>query len=221
MNSVLMIAHSFPPEGNAGTYRSLRFVRQLTKIGWQTAVISVTPHRYERHDPELQSLVPSETEVTYVRARDPWQGFQAWRAGRAQTQSSSVSPKERDGIRSAQHSQFRSGIREAVRTAEEWFYYPDRAAPWIKPAADAAVQACRSRRADVIWASALPISSWLVAERASRRIGVPYVLDLRDPYGLNYYESEQRRPYWSRRADRRNLYRLFEGAQPSSLCLTP
>src|SRR5687768_9418694 len=40
MKSVLMIAYFFPPEGNAGVYRPLRFVRQLSKIGWSTAVVS-------------------------------------------------------------------------------------------------------------------------------------------------------------------------------------
>ena len=31
MKSVVMIAYFFPPEGSAGTYRSLRFIRQLVK----------------------------------------------------------------------------------------------------------------------------------------------------------------------------------------------
>ena len=35
MKSVLMIAYYFPPDGSAGVYRPLRFVRHLAARGWQ------------------------------------------------------------------------------------------------------------------------------------------------------------------------------------------
>ena len=70
MKSVLMIAYFFPPEGSAGTYRPLRFVRQLSKMGWSTSVVSADPYHYERYDPDLLGLVPSETEIVRVRGRD-------------------------------------------------------------------------------------------------------------------------------------------------------
>jgi len=58
MKSVVMIAYNFPPEGNAGTYRPLRFVGHLLSIGWQPTVITLETDFYERYDSSLLSLVP-------------------------------------------------------------------------------------------------------------------------------------------------------------------
>src|SRR6266704_3443371 len=84
MRSVIMIAYAFPPEGNAGVYRPLRFVRHLPTVGWDPRVIALDTHYYERCDPGLLDLVPSATEVIRVRNRDPWQSIQTRRAQRIQ-----------------------------------------------------------------------------------------------------------------------------------------
>src|SRR5881397_2126113 len=78
--SVVMIAYSFPPEGNAGAYRPLRFVRSLTRSDWEVHVISAGTKNHEREDPGLLSLVPEAVEVVQVRSCDPWQALQARRA---------------------------------------------------------------------------------------------------------------------------------------------
>lgn len=77
-----MIAYFFPPEGNAGSYRPLRFARALSSSGWQVRVISVKPYGYERYDPELLKAVPKEVEVMRVPERDWWQALQVWRRKR-------------------------------------------------------------------------------------------------------------------------------------------
>jgi len=100
-----------------------------------------------------------------------------------------------------------------VNTVEACYYNPDIARPWIKPAIEATVKLCNRRRQDVIWATAGPISSWFVAYRVSQHTDVPYVLDLRDPHGLNYYEWELLWPKWIRRKVKRNIHQSLEGAQ--------
>jgi hypothetical protein len=213
MKSVVMIAYFFPPEGSAGTYRPLRFVRHLAKNGWRTSVIAADPYRYERYDPDLLSSVPSETEVVRVRARDPWQALQAWREQRFNESVSGVSLKVADQMRAAQYRPLRSLVRTAVRTAEACFYQPDLAKYWIPPAVEATTELCRRQHADVIWATAGPVSAWLVARQASHRVGVPYVLDLRDPHGLSYYDEEIRRPSWVQHKNWHNMYQLFRRAR--------
>ena len=213
MKSVLMISYYFPPEGSAGVYRSLRFVRHLSKMGWGISVISVDPYRYERYDPQLLTLVPSETEVIRVKGRDLWQAIQAWRSKRMEKKLAGASVAQLEQVRVVQHANFRSRAREAVRTAEAWYYLPDMAMPWIRPAIQATVQACARKLPKVIWATVGPISSGVVAQKASERTGIPYVLDFRDPWGLGYFEHEVNRPRWTDRRARRLMYRILERAQ--------
>lgn len=214
MKSVVMIAYFFPPEGNGGVYRSLRFVRHLSKMGWLASVISGAPYRYERYDPELLQLVPSETEVIRVRGRDLWQVLQAKRAERMHKRLAGAPSEAVSQIREAQNAPLRTRVREMVRPVEGWYYRPDMAMPWIRPAVSATLRLCTDKSPNVIWATAGPVSSCIVAQRAAKRAGVPYVLDFRDPWGLDYYyESEVKKPTWVKLANRRTLYRLLKEAR--------
>ena len=213
MKSVIMIAYFFPPEGNAGVYRPLRFVRHLPTMGWNASVISLDTDCYERYDPGLLGLVPSDTEVIRVRRRDPWQSLQTRRAQRIQKKFTRAPVETVARLHVAQQAPVRSFLREVVRKAEAWCYHPDMAMRWIRPAVKATVNMSARQRPDVIWATAGPLSSFVVAQRASQRTGVPYVLDFRDAWTITYNDFEARQPAWATRLERRSLYRLLEGAQ--------
>jgi hypothetical protein len=215
MKSVVMIAYCFPPDGSAGVYRPLRFIRHLPAMGWSASVIAadLAPHGWTRYDPALLALVPSETEVIRVRSRDLWQAVQAWRARHIQEKLSSAPIAAAERLRDTHDAPARSLLRETVRTLEAWCYHPDMAKGWISPALKATLGVCSRRKPHVIWATGGPWSSFIVAERASQRTSVPYVLDFRDSWTLTPDPFEARRPAWAKRSDRRTLHRLFERAQ--------
>jgi hypothetical protein len=61
---VLMVAYHFPPlAGSSGIQRTLRFVQQLPRYGWDPMVLSVDPRAYERTSDDLMSDVPAGTIV--------------------------------------------------------------------------------------------------------------------------------------------------------------
>src|SRR5690348_11388410 len=134
MKSVLMVAYHFPPEGNAGSYRPLRFVRHLPSHGWQPTVVTLETNLYERYDPSLVSLIPSGIDVIRVRNRDPWQAFQARRRQHVQQLIESSSPAEVARIHSAHHGRIRALLRTAVHSVEAYVYCPDISTGWIDPA---------------------------------------------------------------------------------------
>ena len=88
MQSVVMIAFNFQPNGSAGVHRPLRFVRHLPPRGWHPTVVAANNPHQGRYDPGLLSLVPDQVEVVRVSGEDFWQWFQAWRAGRSLERSS-------------------------------------------------------------------------------------------------------------------------------------
>src|SRR5689334_10770737 len=118
MNSVLMIAYGFPPEGNAGVYRPLRFVRYLPYFGWRPTVVTLKADIYERYDPALLKQIPDGMEVIRVRNPDLWQKFLANRAKRVHEKISSASAEETAQILAAQQKPVRSRVRELVRSLE-------------------------------------------------------------------------------------------------------
>lgn len=174
--------------------------------------MSADPYQCERYDPELLTMVPKETDVIRVRATDPWQAFQAWRGSRVQSELSGAPVEKVEGLRAKHHAPLRSRIREAIRSAEAYYYLPDLRRPWIRPAVNATSVVCGRKHPDILWATLGPVSSGVVALKTSQRTGIPYVLDFRDPWELAYYESELRRSKSISRLAYRNMYELLKGA---------
>jgi glycosyltransferase involved in cell wall biosynthesis len=215
MKSLVMIAHSFPPDASAGVYRPLRFLRQLPSMGWSVSVVAADPADTisTRHDPELLTLIPEHVDVIRVRCRDPWHVIQVRRAQRTENPPAPGPVASQNGHRASHNGMLRSHVREFVRTVEAWCYHPDLIQGWITPAVEATIRACKSTKAQVIVATGGPWSSFVVADRASRRTGIPYVLDFRDSWTLAHDEFWAKRPSWAKHLDRRTLSGLFERAQ--------
>ncbi|MCA9468941.1 MAG: hypothetical protein KC643_26350 [Nitrospira sp.] len=208
-----MIPYFFPPEGSAGVYRPLRFVRQLVSMGWETTVVTGHPSHYERYDPQLVAQIPKETEILRVRAYDSWQAVQAWRGRRLHHKLSDATLEMVDRVYARQKSPLRTWMRSFMHDIESFYYFPDRARPWICQAVNVSRKSCLRKHPIAIWATIGPVSAGVVAQQTSLLTGIPYILDFRDPWELYYYESESQRPQSVIRRAHRTMYRLLEGAQ--------
>jgi glycosyltransferase involved in cell wall biosynthesis len=208
-----MIAHHFPPEGAAGVHRPLRFVRALPAIGWRPVVISCDKLAYERYDPGLLALVPPGTDIRRVPAWDPWLALQAARMRRSEQQQAAQASSPREQRPAQDEARHRAIVRHVIRRVEAWCYHPDLAMRWIRPAVTETVKVCARTGADVIWATAGPVSALVVAHRASSRAGVPYVLDFRDAWTITYNAFEAIRPAWAIQRDRKAMARMLRGAR--------
>lgn len=213
MRSVVMIAYGFPPEGAAGVYRPLRFVRHLPALGWLPTVVTRDARHFTRYDPQLLTLIPEGTKVIRAPHRDPWLSLQDYRARRFQTRDIERNSNENSDAPPDEHSShLRVFARRLVANVESMIYRPDPAMWWMHSATQAAVEACRHEHASAIWATGGPWSSLVVARRVSRRTGIPFVIDLRDSWTLTQSDFERRQPRWIQAADRRLLRRLFRDA---------
>lgn len=66
-----MIAFHFPPfAGSSGVQRTLRFVQQLPRFGWQPIVLTAHPRAYEKTSQDLLKDVPSGVIVERAFALD-------------------------------------------------------------------------------------------------------------------------------------------------------
>ncbi len=215
MKSVLMIAYWFPPDGSAGVYRPLRFVRHLSKMGWSPTVLSadLAPHSWSRYDPELLHMVPPETEVVSVRSSDWWQAIQARRTARIQRNEGGYSGSLANGLFKTNRTTLWSKLRHSVRIGEAFCYHPDTEMGWINPGYEAGLKLCSQKNLDVIWATAGPVSSFVIAQKLSHTTRIPYVLDFRDAWTITFNEFEARRPKWIRRLDHTRMFRLLKEAQ--------
>ena len=209
-----MVAYYFPPDGSAGVYRALRFVRHLPQRGWTPAIVTLDTDAHPRPDPQLLELVPSEVDVVRVPDPDVWKRIQARREEGTRVTLRDADASQAASVRRSHQRPVRRLARHIVRTIEGSVYYPDTARFWIRPAVAATVAMCREKQASTILATGGPWSSFFAAKEASRHTGVPYVLDFRDSWTLTLNEDfEIWRPSWAERRDRRLLMDLFAGAR--------
>ena len=157
--------------------------------------------------------MPDQVEVVRVSGEDIWQRFQAWREQGSLRRHSEAGLPKSSTTHEVKTSSARSFIRNMIRNCEGWYYHPDLAMPWIKPAVSATAQVCQKARAKVIWATGGPWSSFVIARKVSLQTGVPYVLDFRDSWTLALPPFEISRPEWAKRRDRGLLFQLFKDAQ--------
>jgi glycosyltransferase involved in cell wall biosynthesis len=158
-------------------------------------------------------MIPTEIEVIRIKAGDLWQTVQAWRSQRVQGTFPLAPGDKTNEVANGQYSSFRARLRELARIAEAWWYHPDMASPWIDSAVEATVDVSLRKRVSVIWATAGPVSSFYVAQLASRKAEIPYVLDFRDAWTITHNDFEARRPAWAIRRDRKKMYELLHEAQ--------
>lgn len=200
MKRILIIAYIFPPSGGAGVQRTTKFVNYLPDYNWLPIVLTVTPSNYGVTDISHMQGLSNKVEIIRSFFFDPIARY-----------SSSVSPIYDVGnfSESSFLKRLENHIKLLLRSIavkgwvfiEKYFLIPDQAVLWIPFALVAGMLAAWRSNYDIIYATGEPYSSFITARILSKLTGVPYVIDMRDPWTLSTYRKEQR-PGWRESIER-------------------
>lgn len=200
MNRVLIIAYSFPPGGGAGVQRTSKFVRYLLEYGWLPTVLSVIPSAYGILDDSLTSEIPDNIEIIRNPHFDP-----VARLSKPPVVNTAIRDKASSIPPRLYIASFYKPLRSLLRTVyiaiEQNILIPDQAILWSPRAILAGIKASKRKKFDLLYATGEPYSAYFTAWTLSRFTGVPYVLDMRDPWTLSPYRSE-RRSNWRKSIER-------------------
>jgi glycosyltransferase involved in cell wall biosynthesis len=160
---VLMLAYVFPPLGGGGVQRTLKFVRYLEPLGWDTTVVSTRSRLYPARDPSLLQEVPPATHVirTHALPLAHWIGL-------------------------ALH-------RLRLMRSFAWVTWPDGGLGWAPFALLAGLRAVRGEHPDVLFSTSPPHGAHLAALLIQRLTGIPWVADFRDEWSVDAHRADQPR----------------------------
>ncbi len=185
MKRVLMLAYYFPPSKAAGTFRTLRFVRDLPASGWQPSVLTVRPETYLANDldSDLLGKVPASVRVARTPAPPLHRMYKSlhaqakqWlRPGRTQAALAVAAPTSGNATPAAGSTDL---LYMLSRT-------PDVDAGWYAWALVRGLALIARERPDVLYATGGPWTTFLVARDLARLTHLPLVLDYRDPWTAN------------------------------------
>lgn len=180
---VFWISYPFPPAVSAGVFRSARFLKYLGQFGWRPAVFTVEPDEKKvLTDQSLETLIPDQIEVhaAPMWRPDQWSSkWLGWMKPRRQKTSELESRRPNTGI-SKQRVDQPQGLLPELR--QRILATPDPKIWWARPAFGKALRILRRSQFDAIFSTAPPHSSHLLGLWLKRRIGIPLVLDFRDPW---------------------------------------
>lgn len=160
----LLLAYKFPPHSvGVAHHRPEALYKHLHRFGWDCDVI--TAEREGTPDDVVQT--PDRSWVRSIRQEGSPEAALKSRIGRnLHTGTGTV---RREMIRR---------IKLLMRLSPKWH---DEFAGWSYSIEDTIMETARERGSDVIWASCSPYTLAPVAVKCARKLGIPCVIDLRDP----------------------------------------
>ncbi len=202
MKGVLVISYYWPPSGGPGAQRVVKFVRYLPWFGWEPIVLTVEKGEFPYHDPSLAEDVPEDLPVFRARSVDPFAIYKKF-TGRSQAEGIPV------GLLTHRPRSFKERLATAVRSN---VFIPDARIGWVPFARRKAMQIIRRYPIDLVFVSSPPHSSQLIGTYIKKKVGIPYVADLRDPWtDIRYYQFVQR-SHLTRKLDARLERKVLETA---------
>jgi glycosyltransferase involved in cell wall biosynthesis len=164
-----MVAYIFPPLGGGGVLRTLKFARYLPDFGWSPMVLTCRDGGGLPLDESLEGDIPERLSVE--RVTDPMGRFR-----RRREPGSGSKPGKGTPLR-----------RAAARMMR---FFPGDYPAWTLKVLGTGKSLIRRRDFDLVYSTSSPPDNHLIARFISRRKGIPWVADFRDPWTWNYlYEK--------------------------------
>jgi hypothetical protein len=207
---VLFVSYWFAPFSTMASIRASKLVQHLIAQGLDVRVLTA-----DATDEDKSLAFGGPREVIHYT---PWDraGHQIDRlravfSGRRPTEGA-VAPAKPASETAAKPASQKSALKEALRnTYRDVVDWPDSRAGWRQHAVDAGMKLMANWRPDVIYATAPPATTLIVADQLSRKAKLPWVAELRDLWTDNpYYEYSRTRHALERIWDQRVLSRATE-----------
>lgn len=183
MKNILMITPFFAPYSHAAVYRAHRFAKYLPRFGWKPYVLTTGKSFLYFVDPTLLDDLPKEVEI--IRARHIDLTFSGLKSLFEKTVTNSRSikgPMPSDLTAGLQNEGKEDFLRTAIdKIRDGIIFLPDRYITWYPFALKKAEEIIGSNHIGVIYSTALPFTSHLIAMKLKKRFGIPWIADFRDP----------------------------------------
>ena len=163
---ILIIAYVFPPIAYAGTHRTLRLCKYLSRLGDELHVITIKVQRDLHNDFDLLNKVKNEVTIHRTKTIDVWRYYQKYKGRFLKTKT----------------GQF---IDRIMSFFIEILSQPDHMNLWVPFAVTTARGIIKRHHIDLIYTTSPPHSQLLTGYLLKKMTNLPWIADLRDPILFN------------------------------------
>ena len=198
---MVVVSYHFPPDPAVGAQRWGKLVRYAVERGWQVEVVTRDPGQLERRDPSGATGIPADVRVHAVphrprRAGGMERGLRAlYRALKSAVRGNgrktagatvaAASPRfvPSDSLGREEMARWPRSLRAWVRMHHAWMELSD-GERWARDAEAVVAGIIADRGASLIVTCGPPHTIHRAGEVVHERTGIPWVVDLRDPWSL-------------------------------------
>lgn len=192
---ITLVSFHYPPDPNIGAVRPETFANSLRTWGHEVTVVSAASPQWGLvEQPDV--LRTDWLDLQYLQMVRGPRAETAHRnrsSHRPEIASENVAnePTRRGGLNSVLAPGSR--LRRAIATSRSnLIEIPDERGGWIRSATAAALDAAQDHGCDLLLASGPPFSAFVVAHRAARSLGIPWIADYRDLWSSSSYYGRSR-----------------------------
>ena len=184
MKKALIITYYWPPAGGPGVQRALKFVKYLPQFGWEPIVLTVENPDSPVDDKSLFDDIPKGTKIYKTKALEPFELYKKFMGKK----SNSKIPN--DVLLSKNDLSLKDKIAQWVRLN---LFIPDAKIGWKRYAVEKGLKIIEEEKIDVIFTTSPPQTVSLIGQTLSKRTGVKWIADFRDPWmEIVYYQNIKR-----------------------------
>ena len=202
MKKVLFITYYWPPAGGATVNRTFKFSQYLPEFGWEPVILTTKDGDFPFVDESLLKEVDPKVKVFRSSGFSLHKVFQK------------ISPKSKKnflpyGFTDDSKNSFMDNLSRWVK----YNFIPDTRFPWYFGTARKAIRIIRQEKIDLIYSSSPPQTNHMIARKASRKTGIPWVADFRDPWTDVFWLRERSKRMkwihrWDQRIERKTIRRM-------------
>ncbi|MEW6380235.1 MAG: hypothetical protein AB1611_11605 [bacterium] len=181
MKKLLMVLYQFPPCNDVGSYRPVKFIKNLETFGWYPIVLTPRNGVYFSYDSKAENAVRKKCTVYRSSFLLPFNFLRELPMEKSQK------------------------LHKLLWRVWNRIALPDGAASWIPSATLEGLRLVEKEGVEVVFASGQPFSTFIIAcliKRLSQNRDLKLILDYRDPWILNpFYKGSKIRRECERRLE--------------------
>ena len=221
---MVVVSYHFPPDPAVGAQRWGKMVRYAAERGWEVEVVTRDPGQLERRDASGAASLPVDIRIHTVPNRPRRAGgveralYLALKAavpGRARKEAgAAASPRfvPSESLSREEMARWPRSLRAWIRMHHAWMELSN-GERWARDAEAMVARIVANRDISLIVTCGPPHTIHRAGELAHERTGIPWVVDLRDPWSLvQRLPEEFASPLWLAVAARREARALRNAA---------
>lgn len=173
---ILYLSYYWPPCGGPSVQRSLKFVKYLTRLGYDIHVVTVdlADASYPFLDDGFLHDIPEQISISRTKARNPLKLY------------ARIFPKHKQTVGFADEGK-KSWASTLIRFIRGNFFIPDPRKGWNSFAWREVRRIHNRTPFDCVITSTPPHSTNLLGIKIKKKLNIPWIADLRDPWTDIYY----------------------------------